>query len=407
MVPLYTVRLVDELNFTPWQTACCCATQALATILAALVAGQVADRWIPAEKCLTACAFVAAADLWLLAGLQSPFAVFVCTLIFWLACGSFLLLGVTISFTHLAQPEAQYGQVRFWGTAGWMVAGWVLGCWLGQSDSLRSITSGFGPAAENGKLADSFRLGSIWAFILGVYGLTLPHTPPARDAKIRAAPLAALQLLRYTPFAIYFVCVIGVCATLPFSAQLTPLLLDDLGMKHAWLGPTLTLGQISELISLALLPKMLTNLGVKRTMVLAMIAWFVALAILSVGQPVELVIMSLAFNGLLIAGYLVAGQVLVNRLASGDVRASAIGLLTFAHGVGMLIGNLLVGGLRQWLGGDLTRTFGVGAALMACLTVAFTVGFRQQIASATQNTQTKAGEIGTKASCSIGSVPRP
>lgn len=376
LLPLYTIWLTDELHFTPMQTAWCCATQALATVFAALIAGQVADRWMPAEKCLIACAFLAGIDLWLLAGLEAPVPVFLATLVFWLLCGSFLLLGVTISFTHLARPENEYGQVRLWGTVGWMVAGWGLGYWLSQPEWLREWTVAWWPASPRSKLADSFRLAAIWAFVLGAYGLTLPHTPPARDATHRAAPLAAMRLLRHMPFAVYFFCAVGVCATLPFSAQMTPLLLDDLGVARAWLSPTLTLGQISELLSLAILPMLMANFGAKRTMLLGMATWLAALCILAVGRPVGLVIASLAFNGILIAGFLVAGQVFVNGLATGDVRASAIGLLTFAHGVGMLIGNVLVGLLRKWTGDDLPRTFAFGAGLMGCLLFAFLIGFQ-------------------------------
>src|SRR4051812_31122599 len=92
LLPLYSVRL-RELHFNEMEMACCCATQAAATVAAALVAGQVADRWLAAERCLALCSFLAGVDLWLLAGLTSPPAVFAATLTFWLVGGPSLLLG--------------------------------------------------------------------------------------------------------------------------------------------------------------------------------------------------------------------------------------------------------------------------------------------------------------------------
>ena len=43
IVPLFTLRL-QELGFSPIEMSLCCATQALATMLAPLLAGQIADR---------------------------------------------------------------------------------------------------------------------------------------------------------------------------------------------------------------------------------------------------------------------------------------------------------------------------------------------------------------------------
>jgi hypothetical protein len=91
-----------------------------------------------------------------------------------------------------------------------------------------------------------------------------------------------------------------------------------------------------------------------------------------------LVVGSLGLNGLCITGFLVAGQVFVNRQATGDLRASVQALLAFVNGLGMLAGNLLVGWVRWLNGGEFTRTFAVGAAIMACLLLLFLVGFREE-----------------------------
>src|SRR5207253_10854777 len=99
--------------------------------------------------------------------------------------------------------------------------------------------------------------------------------------------------------------------------------------------------QLTEVLCLAILPGLLLRLGVRGTMGLGLAAWLAAMAVLAVGRPVGLVVASLALNGLFVTGFLIAGQVYVNSLAEGDVRASVQGLFGFINGLGQLAGNLL------------------------------------------------------------------
>jgi MFS family permease len=123
-VPLFSLRL-QELGFTHVEIGWACATQALAALVAPLVAGQVADRWFPAQRCLAVCAVLAGLILWLLAGLTSWPAVFAASLAFWLVMGPVNTLGTALSFAHLVDPARDFGGVRLWGTIGWATApGW-------------------------------------------------------------------------------------------------------------------------------------------------------------------------------------------------------------------------------------------------------------------------------------------
>jgi MFS family permease len=366
MLPLYRAHL-HFLSFGEMESAWCCAAQPLAAILTVVLVGQVADRYCSAERCLAVCAALAGSVLWVLAGLQGLPAVFVATLAFWLLTNPLLLLGTTVCFHHLRRPEEEFGSVRLWGTVGWTVPAWLL---------FGGRVAGWWEPSQGTTIA-LFRLGSLFAFLLSAYAFCLPPTPP-RPERGGVAPLQALRLLRNGQFAVYCLCTVGVCMTLPFTTQATPLLLGHLGVSDLWLSPTLTLAQASEMASLALLPVMMLRLGLRGTMRVGLGAWTAALGILTVGSPVELVVGSLGFNGLCIAGFFVAGQVFVNRQASGDLRASVQALLAFVNGLGMLVGNLLVGWVRWLNGGEFSRTFAVGAAIMACLLLLFLVGFREE-----------------------------
>lgn len=372
LLPLYSIHL-QGLGFNELEMACCCATQGVASTVAPLAAGQLADRYVPAERCLGVCSLLCGAVLWALAGATGVGAVLGLTLLFWLLAVPVMVLGTSVCLTHLADPARDFGSVRLWGTVGWMVPGWLL---VGRDVwPLDGLLAGGGSAGL-------FRAGAAAAFALAAFTPWLPHTPPRRASGAPAAPRAALGLFRRGPLAVYAVCVIGVCLTQPFTTQATPLLLRQLGVGPRWLGPTLTIAQATEVAALALLPLFLLRLGARGTMLLGLAAWCAALTLLAVGRPTALVVGSLGLNGLCVSGFVVAGQVVLNREAPGDLRASVQGMLTVATGLGTLLGHLLVGGLRRLSGGELPQAFAVAAAITGCLLVAFLVGFRDRAEAA-------------------------
>jgi MFS family permease len=366
--PVFSARL-EAMGLSSGEIADCCATQALGTLIGPLLAGQVADRWVPAERCLSICGLLAAIDLWALGGMTTAASIFAGMLIFWLLTWPILMLGATVAFTHLEVPETEYGRVRVWGTVGWAAAGWLVALWWASSTWL------WAPWLQQGP-GDFFRLGAIFQALLAVYAWTLPATPPDRKAPQAAAPLAALRLLWAPAFAIYGICYFGVAVTMSLSSQGTPLLLRARGLSPSSLAATLTLGQVMEVLSLPLLAMFLLRLGLRGTMIVGLGAWTLALTLLAIGQPLGLVIGSLLLNGLLITCFLVTGQMFVNRSAGPGLRASAQGLLTFVNGLGMLLGHKLVGWLRDASGGDLLLVFEVGAIVMGALLALFIIAFR-------------------------------
>jgi MFS family permease len=370
-VPLFSLRL-QELGLTPLEIGWACATQALATLVAPLAAGQIADRWFPAERCLAICCLLSGILLWIMADLVCASAIFTASLGLWLVLGPASTLCTALSFAHLPQHGRYFGLIRLWGTVGWVVSGWLVGYRLSQPAWL-----GDRATAPISGLADAFRIASLLAFALSAYALTLPPTPPQRRLADWLAPVAAGRLLCDRPFATFWLCFLGVCVTLPFTTQATPLLLVHLGIPRRWISPTLTLGQSMEIVSLALLPLLLLRLGVRRTMLLGLTAWASLLAVLWRGEPVWLVVASLSLNGLCICCFIVAGQVFANSRARADVRASVQALLNVTSGLGLLVGNLLVGWVRQETEEQFTTTFRIGAAIAGTLVFVFCAGFKE------------------------------
>jgi nucleoside transporter len=363
-VPLFSLRL-ESLGFSPLEIGWACSTQALAALVGPLVVGQIADRYFPAQRCLTVCAFVGGALLWVIAGLTTPLSVFIASLAIWLVLSPANTLCAALSFAHLPDPERDFGPVRLWGTIGWVTANWVL------------LLNFFILGDEPERLADIFRLAGTVAFAMSFYALTLPHTPPRKRAEAWLAPLAAFRLLRGRSFRVFWVCSFGVCVTLPFFMQLAPLLLQHHGIPRRWIAPTMTLAQSMEIISLALLPMLLLRLSIRGTMLLGLLAWMVLQGALARGEPIGLVIAALSLNGLCICCFIVAGQVFVNSRARGDVRASAQALFAFINALGLLTGNLLVGWVHQAFDKEFPPTFAVSALIASFLVLVFMIAFRE------------------------------
>ncbi len=380
VLPQLTVHLKD-IGFTDYQIGAACAAQALGSLLAPLVAGQIADRWIRADRCLAVCAFCASALLWVLPGCCEPASFFLTSVAFWLVMAPAMTLTNAISFAHLPSPARDFGRVRLWGTVGWIVQGWVLGYWFSQPEWLYDAVNLLAPWTPTVERADIFRLGALMAFLLGLYALTLPPTPPRPNATTLLAPVAALGLLRQRAFAIYFLCNVSLCVTVAFSSQTTPLFLRSLGISQVWLGPVLTIAQSTEVLSLGILSLLLARWGQRRVMLTGLLAWATALTVLTVGRPLGLVVGSLSLNGLFICCFLVAGQVFVNSRAPSDIRASAQALVSFTSGLGLLGGNLLAGWVRQQGGERFAPTFGVAAVIALSALVVFSLGFRHEHAS--------------------------
>ncbi|MEY4613411.1 MAG: hypothetical protein RL179_1384 [Planctomycetota bacterium] len=370
MLPLYSMRL-KELGFSPMEMAFCCATHGIGALLAPLGA-QLADRYFSAEKCVAVFSLSSSVFLVGLAYAESLYLVFLLTLLFWLLTVPMMVLCSTICFIHLKDPERQFGIVRLSGTIGWMLPGWILLILIRvfSNNNLQGIAS------------EQFLIGSVFGVIVAVYSLTLPSTPPSPSKIDKFAPFAALKLLKGWPFATYCLCTLGVCITQPFTTQATPLLLEYLGIVQPWLSPTLTISQISEVLSLFLLPMFLLRLGLRGSMLFGLICWTIALGILSIGQPLGLVVPSLALNGLSVTGFLVTGQVYVNMQAKGDLKASVQSLLTFVQGIGLVLGHILVGLLRSSsqnasnMREELVLAFQVAAVINGLLCVIFFCCFK-------------------------------
>jgi nucleoside transporter len=323
--------LLQGLGFSGVQNAQVYSTMPWGAIVAPFLVGMVADRFFAAERVLGVLHLVGAGLLYYASTVTDPLAFFWVMLGYALCYNPTLALVNAISFNQMHSPEKQFPAIRVWGTIGWIVAGVIVGT-LQVEDT-----------------AIPLQLAAASSALLGVFSFALPHTPPkslGHAVTVRdVLGLDALQLMRDRSFAVFVIGSLLTCIPLAFYYSFTNPFLNEMGVSNA--ATKMTMGQASEVFFMLVMPFFFTRLGVKRMLLLGMLAWAGRYLLFAFGNAQELVFMY--YLGILLHGvcydfFFVTGQIYVDNIAPKAVQASAQGFITLiTYGFGMLFGNWVAG----------------------------------------------------------------
>ncbi|MEN6644961.1 MAG: MFS transporter [Armatimonadia bacterium] len=329
---------MGHLGFSGKEISYVFGTTAFGSILSPLIAGWIADRFMPAQW-FTALSHIAGAALLYVAWQQTEFWPLWTAMFFYaMLYMPTLALTNTVAFYHMGNSE-KFGNIRVWGTLGWIAVQWFLTFYL------RYWELGQPGVSHTG---DALLIAGICSLAMGLYSLTLPNTPPTREAKNPYAFLEAFKLMVNRNFAVLTVISFIVAIELPFYYNLTFLFLTEkaggVGLAESTAQFAMSLGQVGEVALMLLLWPSLRYLGMRNTIFLGILAWPVRYAIFAIGHPVWLVIAAQTLHGVCYSLFFVGGMIAVERLAHRDIRASAQSLILFAtNGLGMLVGHLVSG----------------------------------------------------------------
>ena len=327
---------LGKLNFTGTQIGLAYGTTAIGALISPFLIGVIADRYVPAQRLLGVLHLLGAALLWWISQ-QTSFSIFYPSLIVYTLtymAGHGLIN--TITLTHAPNPAKWFPIVMAAASAGWIAAANVIN-FAGLADNKGMFTLACGVAVA-----------------IALYSFTLPNTPPKGDAGPVSASkllgLDALKLFKDRSFAVFMLCSFLICIPLSFYFTWTGAFLSDMNVANY--ASKMTLGQVSEVGFLLLLPVLLPFLGAKRIMILGMAAWAVRFALFAYfhEQPTAtwMILGGILLHGMCYDFIFVMGRMYVDKAAGDSLRASAQGLhAVFTLGAGMFVGSWLSGVVAQ------------------------------------------------------------
>ncbi len=240
----------------------------------------------------------------------------------------------TLSFHNMSAPEKQFPIVRVFGTIGW-IAGNIAVSKLEGGD----------------KSPTQFLLAGGAAVLLGLYSLSLPHTPPPSAGKAVSTReilgLDSLALLAKPGYAVFILCSFLICIPLAGYYNQARNFVEYVGFAE----PTFTMsyGQMSEILFMVSMPLFFARLGVKWMLAVGMLAWVARYGLFSFGADDK--VMWMALGGILLHGicydfFFVTGFLYVDRAAPKELRGQAQGFLVLVtQGLGLGVGAKVVDAL--------------------------------------------------------------
>lgn len=366
--------MAQGLSFDGAQIGLAYGTFNLGAIVTPFTVGMIADRFFASEK-LLAVLHLAGAGLLYVASQQAEFgAVYAVLLGYALAYVPTLSLTNAVAFHHLPDAARDFPRVRVLGTIGWIAAGLLIG-------ALAIETT-----------ATPLRIAAASSVAMALLSLVLPHTPPpARGQRVSVRAvlgLDALALLKDRSFAVFAIGSFLVCIPLQFYYAFTNVFLNEIGVASA--ASKMTLGQMSEIGFMLLMPFFAVRLGVKKMLLVGMLAWairYVAFAFGDAGSGMALLYAGIVLHGICYDFFFVTGQIWVDQRADAKIRAAAQGFLTvLTTGAGQFVGSWLSGRVvdanRLATGHDWQTIWLIPAGMAVAVLLVFAVAFRPEEAAA-------------------------
>jgi nucleoside transporter len=320
---------LPSLQFSPLQQTAILNAFPVATLVAIFFSNQFADRNFAAERFLAFSQLVGGIAILGLAFTRDFWTFFILMLVHCLLYVPTLSIANSIAFANLKDSK-DFGLIRMGGSIGWIVAAWPLTFIKMDVSDIRW----------------TYVIAGVASFILAGFSLTLPHTPPKKEAvQDKLAWVEAMRLLRQP-----FVLVLWLLALVDafviyayFNWAGTFLGSPQVGIPTQWIMPVMSIGQVAEILTMAILGMTLKRLGWRLTMIIGILGHVIRFAVFAFFPQVTwLIIAVFLLHGICYAFFFATVYIFVDEYFPKDVRASAQGLFNvMILGLGAIAANTL------------------------------------------------------------------
>lgn len=322
------------------------STMGIASLFMPSIAGIIADKWVNAEKLYGILQICGAIVLFTVPLINDPFTLFWVMLLNMIFYMPTISLSIAVAYSALNKAGQDlvtyYPPIRVWGTVGFIVALWVV--------SLLHIETS----------AQQFYVASAASLILGLYAFTLPKTSPllgnyVKKSLVDALGLNSFALFKNRKMAIFFMFAVLLGAALQLTNAYGDTFLHDfenmgkfqnsVAVKYPAI--IMSISQISETLFILAIPFFLKRFGIKKVMLISMLAWFLRFGLFAYGDPgngLWMIILSCIVYGMAFDFFNISGSLFVESQADASIRASAQGLfMMMTNGVGAVLGSSVSG----------------------------------------------------------------
>lgn len=324
------------------------SVQGIVSLFMPALVGIVADRWMQGQKVLSLCHFLAGGFMLAAAyyGFTAQTVEFSTLFTLYSLSVAFFMptIALTNSVAYSALDSAgldtvkAFPPIRVFGTIGFICSMWAVD--LGGMQ----------------QTAGQFAFSGVLSLVLAAYSLTLPACPTSKGeggkSLVDALGLRAFALFRQPKMAMFFIfsMCLGMCLQVtngfanPFISAFkdVPEYAGTFGVEHANI--LISLSQMSETLCILLIPFFLSKFGIKKVMLMAMLAWVLRFGFFALGNPgsgVWLFVLSMIVYGVAFDFFNISGSLFVDKETDLSIRSSAQGLfMMMTNGFGATIGTL-------------------------------------------------------------------
>jgi len=348
---------LPSLGFSAMQQSWVLNAFAIASFTGMFFSNQFADRNFAAERFLAVSHLIGGIAILALGWTTSFWPFFGLMLIHCLFYVPTISITNAIAFANLKDPQREFGPIRLWGTIGWIAASWpfvfILVDWaqipeMGEVGFVAWLGEALGTSKEGAELQAGVRwtfiTGGVASIVLAAFSLVLPHTPPkpAQQGGQTFAWLEAMQLLAVPYVFVLFIVTFFDAAVHQCYFIFTNDFLKSVGVGANWVMPVMSIGQVAEIGTMALLGTCLKKLGWRNIMVIGILGHTLRFGVFALAPVQGLAIAVIMVHGICYAFFFATVYIFVDEFLPKDARSSAQGLFNFLIlGVGPFVANFV------------------------------------------------------------------